>query len=286
MNTEEYFKSNHINASGINCFINKGAKCYREMYVDQTLPNPPSKAMTTGSMLHCRMLEPEKFNKRYAVAPDVDMRTKVGKKAYADFCAQFDQEKPPTFVTTDQIDQVERMRQSLLSNQFVSSLFTSTVNRVVETPIVFETIGVVGKALLDLVLPGSQLIVDIKTTSSDSGKPPVAPSQFKRTVENFGYHRQAAWYRRAAAFKYGGDLQSWSFVFAVVDSNKPHDCAVYLASERLLAIADSEIDEAVADMVARTSENDFVPWYSKGMLSLEPSKYYVPYRRMRDSEDE
>ena len=121
MNVEEYFKdTDHINASAINCFINKGAKCYCETYIDGSLRNEPSKAMITGSMLHCSLLEPTEFDKRYAVAPDVDMRTKVGKKAYADFCSQFDQEKLPTFVTTDQIDQVERMRQSLLSHQFVS----------------------------------------------------------------------------------------------------------------------------------------------------------------------
>ena len=50
-------------------------------------PEPQSPAFAFGSMVHKLLLEPETFDEEYAVAPEVDKRTKAGKEAWAAFCA-------------------------------------------------------------------------------------------------------------------------------------------------------------------------------------------------------
>jgi exodeoxyribonuclease VIII len=42
-------------------------------------------AMTAGSVLDCLLFTPDEFSDKFAIAPDVDRRTKDGKALYAEF---------------------------------------------------------------------------------------------------------------------------------------------------------------------------------------------------------
>jgi exodeoxyribonuclease VIII len=278
---EEYFEDDtRLNASAINTFIRRGANYYRAKYVDKMIEEPDSQAFVIGRMFHCILLEPDQFDKRFVVAPDVDRRTKAGKAEWEAFMQSLDGSKNVTCVTTDDCEQVFAMVDAVRGHDYASDLLNADIERICETPILFEHLGVPAKALPDIVLPKSQLIVDVKTISS-AGKSigaAASPSSFRKSVESFGYHRQARWYQLACAHAWGTEF---GFLFLVVESKPPFDVACYLMSQELLSIAQKEIDEAVTDIAKRAMVNRWESEWSRGALLLHPSKYYVPYKAER-----
>lgn len=284
---EEYFADKeHLSSSAINSMIRKGSRYYYERYIAGSIKEQDSTAFAIGRALHCYLLEPQHFKSRFVVAPICDKRTKEGKKAWSDFKASIGWEEGSdakvTFMTDEQIDLIESMAKSIMYHEYASSLLTADVERIKETPIRYEYRRRKCKALPDIVLPNSDLIVDLKTTTGLDASP-VAPTEFRRTMERFGYHRQAQWYRMAYQAKYG---RVPNFAFVVVDTKEPHDVAVYILRDSLLDIARKEIDEVLDDIESREAIQVWVPEYSKGAIELGSSKYYVPYRKDNRINDE
>jgi len=60
-------------------------------------------AMQMGEAVHCLVLEPEEFDKRYHVAPEVDGSTKEGKAVWAEIYADFIGDEMPKGFRIDQI---------------------------------------------------------------------------------------------------------------------------------------------------------------------------------------
>lgn len=278
MTVDEYFQdTSRLNASAINTFIRRGANYYRAKYVDRTIDEPDSQAFLIGRMFHTRLLEPDKFSSRFVVAPEVNRRTKAGKQELDEF-AQL--HSNATIVEQQDIQQVQDMFDAVQKHEFANDLLNADIERICERPILFEHLGVACKALPDMVLPKSQLIVDVKTVSADarSLNAAASPGSFRRSVESFGYHRQARWYQMACSHSWGAEFV---FMFLVVESKPPFDVACYLMSQELLAIAQNEIDEAVRDIQNRTLTNRWESEWSRGTLLLHPSKFYVPYKAER-----
>lgn len=55
-----------------------------------------TKAMILGEAVHCKVLEPDEFNTRYVIAPDVDGTTVAGKNAWAELYMQLTKDELPT----------------------------------------------------------------------------------------------------------------------------------------------------------------------------------------------
>jgi hypothetical protein len=80
-------------------------------------------------------------------------------------------------------------------------------------------------------------VIDLKTTSGL-----VDSQNFARTVDNFHYDLQAAVYCELA--KQAGDCNP-SFFWIVVESDRPHDVAVYKATERILEVGYAKLNHAL-----------------------------------------
>ena len=119
------------------------------------------------------------------------------------------------------------------------------------------------KGLCDWYLDGA--IVDLKTTQSiDAG-------DFARTVDNFHYDLQAAVYSELAR---QNGVENPSFYWIAVESEHPHDVAVYKASDKIFRVGAAKLDLALAS-VKRTQQGAFLgtseliteitmpPWYGQ-----------------------
>ena len=63
-------------------------------------------AMTAGSVLDCLLFTPAEFSDKFAIAPDVDRRTKDGKAQYAEFLETVNGR---TIITNDDVDDAQAL---------------------------------------------------------------------------------------------------------------------------------------------------------------------------------
>ena len=219
MSNEDYHAHHGIGKSGLD-------RVRRSIAHYQQRPTAtPSAPMIEGSAFHCRVLEPEHWGTRYAVAPDLDRRTKAGKAAWAE-CQE--ESKGLTVLTPEQDARIEKMTQAIDRHPVWESIGWGGGD--VEVSVFWEELlysqAVTCKSRPDFVSADKNILVDLKSTRDAS------PEAFAKSVANFRYHVQAAWYLRGwrAATQIDAD-----FVFLAVESSPPHEVACYTLGEAELA---------------------------------------------------
>jgi hypothetical protein len=271
--TDDYYADrSRINNGGINRYI-ESSKMYFHEYIKDDLKRETTPDMLLGQAIHCYMLEPHKFKQEFAVAPKCDRRTKEGKATWQQFVDQFGAAK---LLDSEQMAIVEGVAESLVKHEYCNQIFVGDVQRVCERGIKFQY-GMPAKALPDMVLPDSQLIVDLKTTNDPS------PAAFRRNNMEIGRHRQAYWYSEAVRSVYDA---KFDFLFVAVRNRFPYEIATYTLTDEMYAIAKIEIDSAIAKIQTSVVTNNWEPAYSEGTIRLGPSKWYVPYIEKIGGEDE
>ncbi|EEN9966362.1 exonuclease VIII [Salmonella enterica subsp. enterica] len=172
-----------------------------------------TKALDMGTALHCRLLEPDEFKKRFIIAPEFNRRTTAGKeeeKAFLENCAN----SGKTVMTAEEGRKLELMYGSVMAHPGCRALLEAegkTESSIYWTDT--ET-GELCRIRPDKFLANSPLILDVKKVAD--------MSRFSRHVEEFRYHVQAAMY--CEGWKaYSGETPKFSFL-AVSESI---DCGKY-----------------------------------------------------------
>lgn len=221
MNDHDYFSLPRLSASGAKVLLKSPARFRHE----RDAPPAPSAEMRFGSMLHCLVLEPDQFEERYAIAPDVDKRTTAGKEAFARW--QFNN-KGKDAVSVDEYDRANRMADAVMRQ--AGSLLTGGE---AEKPVLWERDGALLKAKMDYV---GECIVDLKTTSADDEEGLI------RAAWTFGYHISAAAYQEAAEVLTGRKLDK---MFVFVTKTEPHDVVILKAGDEFLSRGKAKWDAAI-----------------------------------------
>jgi len=149
-------------------------------------PIEPTPALLFGQVAHKLLLEPESFYEEFAVAPNVDKRTKVGKEAWENFMYDCGDRTP---VDAGTFEQASDMIAAARLNQLVNDLLAGQH----EIPLFWTDpdTDVACKCRLDAMIRDENrvpIIVDYKTATDASYK------AFMRDVINYGYYFQAAMY--------------------------------------------------------------------------------------------
>jgi exodeoxyribonuclease VIII len=186
-------------------------------------PRPePTPAMVLGTMVHCAILEPAEFDNRYKMAPKVDRRTTAGKAEFAAFQTSL---KPgQEAADTAMIEQACKMASSihcigplrdLLSNgdPEVSAYFTDALS------------GAACRIRPDWVAPAGDgvILLDVKTC------PDASPTGFAKSIANYRYAVQAAFYSDGWTAATGQTVHA--FVFAAVEKEYPFAAAAYILDD-------------------------------------------------------
>lgn len=149
-------------------------------------PEPPSPALLFGQLIHGMLLLPdEAFTAQFAVAPNVDRRTKGGREEYADFLAA---NEGKTIVPHDMYDLACAMGEAALGVPFVRKLLDGDR----EVPFFWrdELTGEACKCRTDCLtrIGDTLVIVDYKSTTDASA------DAFQRDAFRYGYDFQSAMY--------------------------------------------------------------------------------------------
>lgn len=172
-------------------------------------------ALLLGRAVHCAVLEPERYARDYAPAPEVDRRTKAGKATWEQFQADHPH---ATILKADDAATVEAMAQAVREHPTAALLLTEgepELSAWWEDP---ET-GVPCRARFDWLRRGDALGVDLKT-AQDAG-----PRAFERAIQTHGYHVQAAFYSAGFQAIAGEPLRDFAFI--CVEKAPPFAVACY-----------------------------------------------------------
>lgn len=243
--------------------------------------NEPTAAQRIGSAAHKLILEPDTFGDEFAVAPDVDRRTKDGKALWAEFV---EENAGKVVLNESEMDQLEAMRDAVMAHPAARGLLSSVPGRAELSAYWRDAeTGVLCRCRPDF-WRADGIIVDLKTTDDAS------PEEFGRSILKWRYHVQAAMYldgTRAAAEQGGGlDLivdpaqgEGFAaipehFLFIVVEKKPPHAVAVYKLDSLSLAHGTAEYRRDLARF-AECLANDSWPAFGETVLQTGLPEWFL-----------
>lgn len=178
-------------------------------------------ALRFGAAVHKYILEHMTFKESYAIAPEVDRRTKAGREAWAEF-AMFCNDNGLDYVTQQEYETMQAMYWSITQNELAAQLLRGKHEQ--EFYWTDDVTGEPCKCKTDVITTynGKPLIVDYKTTEScDDGC-------FERSARKYGYQFQAGMYCEGL---FQNTFTEYGFAFVAQEKTLPYASRVYICSE-------------------------------------------------------
>ena len=262
----DYVSKSHLDE------INKSPFHYWDKYINPNrVIQEPTKQMIFGSAFHTLVLEPELFEKEYIIesanAPKRPTESQRNAKkpsnqtlsAIAFWDSFDDKAKGKTFVSLDDLERLTIMKQRVLEHPAASAILN--MSGVCEQSYQWkdEQTGEICKSRPDFHTDDGSLIVDLKTTSDAS------ELGFQKSVHNFRYHVQAAFYLRSIE-------KADTFVFIAVESKPPYLVAVYNASTDMINAGNRVADKNLATL-AQCRKTGKWTGYSEEITTLDLPRF-------------
>jgi len=219
---------------------------------DRVIPEP-TPAMVIGTALHTAVLEPHLWGEQFAIPPQAfDRRTKAGKELAAAF--ELDA-AGKTVLAPDDADRIRRMADAVHAHPAASFLLDLPGKREASYFWTDDETGLKCKCRPDWHSADRRLIVDVKTTEDASMR------GFQKSVANWRYHVQAAWYQRPFA-------EAEQFLFVAVEKQPPHLVAVYAATPMMVAAGERVATRDLAVLAQCRAAGEW-PGYSDEIQLLD-----------------
>lgn len=188
----------------------------------QEHPEEPTPSLIFGQLFHAMALQPETVNDLFAVAPNVDRRTKAGKEAFAEFEAEAQNK---TVITADMYLQATKMCEALSRDEFVSKLLKGKKEKVFFWD--DDLTGEPCKCRTDCLteLGDNLIIVDLKSTENADTE------AFMKSSVKYGYDFQSAMYSKGVEVNTG---KKPLFVFIAIEKKPPYAINILQADELFL----------------------------------------------------
>ncbi len=223
--------------------------------VGKVAERKPTPAMAFGEAFHCRVLEPDRFEGTYAVAPDLDLRTKVGKLQREEWDAA---NKGKTIIAEPWMEQIDSMFDAVMSHPIAGRLFEAGA---AEHSFFWRDSD---NSLLQKCRPDylrqDGIAVDLKTAIDASSR------GFQRAVANYRYHVQAAFYADGIASVLGAPLDG--FLFVAVEKEPPFAVAVYTLEDLAVEHGRLAYQDDLARIAAHVAHPTDYAGYSETIQEL------------------
>jgi len=258
MTNEAYHAdTTRIGKSGLD-MIRKSPAHYWAKYLDPNLERKePTAALQIGTAVHHAILEPDEFERRYKVMPEINKRTNDGK---AEFAALMEHAKATglTFLTQDDLDLCNRMRDSARKHPAARILLEKGVP---EDTIFWQDAdtGMLCKSRRDW-MSETGYITDIKTTTDAS------PREFGRSCINYRYPVQSAFYFDGHKQAFGQAPEGFAFI--AVEKEPPYAVAVYYMTKQTYNLGRKEYRQDL-NVYAKCIQTNEWPAYGDDFMPLE-----------------
>lgn len=273
ISAEDYHSWDAANATTLGHFVRSGMHGEYYMNLSQD-DDPPTADMLYGTAMHTAYLEPERYAETaYTPMTEPPKPTKAKpnpeegfepKPLLADKChwpthkAAQDAHPGKLILHAGWAERIETMKQRLDAHPRANALFNE-IEGENELTLVWrlkvkykgEVVEVACKARIDRYLPSFTPtpdhakpvsgIVDLKTAGS------IDPHKFERSIWDWGYHRQAAWYL-LGAMEHGlipRELHDFSYQIAAVEKSPPYPVTVFPLAPAAIQQGVSECRRAI-----------------------------------------
>ena len=256
-NADYHAISDRIGSSGLKELARSPYHYWAKYVSPDRIIKPSTPAQIIGTAVHTAVLEPHLFDDQYTVLPEgIDRRTKEGKSLFAEIEASGKHPLKP-----DEMARIRAMQESAHANGLLYSLINHP-HAEIESTILFidpET-GAPCRIRPDfMILPCDEypfgLLGDLKSTADAS------PAAFGKSVWSYGYHIQAALYRRGfmAAF---GTSEPPDFFWPAIENDAPHASVIYQAPAEALHYGDIRVTELL-ELYNECRTNNHWPAYGE-----------------------
>ena len=211
----------------------------------------PTPAMAIGSAVHTHVLELDQWDSRYAMAPEsIDRRTKMGKAEWEVFTTAA---TGRTVLSRADAELVMRMGNAVYGHPAAAMLLNMPGKAETTHMWTDAATGLQCKCRPDWLTDDGSLIIDLKTTEDAS------PKGFEKSIANWRYHVQAAWYLNGIEQATG--KRPDQFIFICVEKKAPFAVAVYAADAEMIQIG-GEAAARNLDVLATCKAAGAWPGYS------------------------
>lgn len=206
MPNDAYHAYDGISKSGLDLIARSPAHF---MY---SAPREQTRNMVIGSAIHCAVFEPEVFKRDYVLLKDIQVRTA------SEYKQAIKVHNENLVLTGKEADYVTGMQSALYMNQHATSLLKQCGWAEIACFASDPVTGVLVKCKFDW-LTESLIAVDLKKTQDAAG------NSFSKSVANYRYHVQHAFYSDVFEWATGEQLQE--FKFLAVEEQLPHFSKLY-----------------------------------------------------------
>lgn len=257
---EQYAAIPAINWSLLSPFKKSPAHALEDQRMGRT-----SEALEFGGAFHRAVLEPERFEREYILAPEYNLRRPSEREQKAKDVAAL-AGKGISYISVEDRDLIRAMQASAYANGRIAAML-SDPKAMKEVTVVWldpET-GMYFKARIDLLTRwgGYSWVVDLKSTKDASS------FSFRKDVANFQYHGQMAHYLSGLDTLYPLARKTG---FVAVEKFAPHCAVFYELDPDAVAQGDMERRSYVKALIDARTENRW-PGYPDGIIGLPPWAY-------------
>lgn len=213
-----------------------------------------TKAFDMGEACHLAILEPNLFEKKVVRGPDDRRGNKW--KDIAEVC-RIDGK---LLLTSGDYDNALAVRDAVHADPFVSSIVANE-NATIEASgyWIDEATGLLCRCRPDLYRADLGIMVDVKSTAS------AHPDDFARSVINYGYHAQEAFYTDGWQ-SLGKTVDG--FVFLAWEKSSPYACGIYELPPPIVEEGRT-IARRALETYAQCQKVNHWPAYGSGVQELE-----------------
>lgn len=176
-------------------------------------------AMAMGSATHTAVLEPDEFDRMYAVAPEGDKRTKVVKEAWKVAEAEA-AESGRALLRVKEYDLCRTLRDRIWNDELAGPMLSGRGRNEVSVVWQDEATGLMCKARIDRLCDwmGFTCHIDLKTTQDAS------PWGYPYECRKYKYHWSAAFYLKGCEVIHSATRR---FLHIAIEKEPPYDLGVY-----------------------------------------------------------
>lgn len=241
---------------------------------DREHPTEPTDAMLIGTALHCAVLEPERFADDVIVIPGDAPRRPAARSVNAKkpsvetldalaFWRDFDgRAAGKTVLKQEAFEKVQYMAAAVMRHPVYE---TYLCEGEAEYSMLWEDarLRIPCKCRFDYLRPDG-IALDLKSCQDASA------DGFARSVAQFKYHWQAAFYNNG--HEHVRDESLRAFLFIAVESVAPYGCAVYALEPNAIAYGLNRVEEAML-LYRQVRETGYWRGYSEQIQPLRLPKW-------------
>jgi exodeoxyribonuclease VIII len=210
---EQYFKQKALNQSTIKRLLS--GETYE---VANDIQTEETNAMRLGTLIHAMILEPHTVDKRFAVLPQLDLRTKADKEFKATFELEY---RGRIIISWDDWETAKEVQNAFAKNTVAKLIKNGDVERAFNSTIKHytvdgEDVDVPIKGKLDFYSEDLGIIADIKSTQTSGDK-------FVKECADRLYNVQSAFYFDLLQSL---GLPTAKFIFIGVQTKKPYKITI------------------------------------------------------------